>query len=234
MEIHRINGVMAYAYLIETATGLFLIDAGIEGTGRKVLRLIAKLGRKPDELLATFITHAHADHFGGLGEVQEATGCEVFCHPAHRDTLRSGAGLVSPGLNFFGRSYEKVARVLLPKLTLPKIARVRSLADGEALHTLGLPGRVLHTPGHSRGDLTVVLDQGAAFVGDLVQGPRIPRLSPPEFSIMAVDEQGMLASWKKLLESGAKTLYPGHGSILPSEQIKPLWRRKGLPRLQSR
>lgn len=38
----------------------------------------------------------------------------------------------------------------------------------------GLPRRVLHTPGHSSGDLTVLLDDRSAFVGDPVRGRRIP------------------------------------------------------------
>lgn len=228
MKIHRIPGIMAYAYLIEADSGVFLVDSGVQGTGRKILGLLKRLGRKPEELVAALVTHAHADHFGGLGEVQSATGCRVLCHPAHAETLRSGTSIVSPGLNFFGRSYEVVANLALPRLRLPKLVRVDSIGDGQGLHELGLPGRVLYTLGHSQGDLTLVLDEGSAFVGDLVQGPRIPRLTPPEFSIMATDEPAMFKSWRKLLASGAKVLYPGHGSVVAIEEIVPVLRRKAL------
>lgn len=225
MEIHRIYGLMAYSYLIETPAALFLVDGGMVGTGGNVLKRIAEIGRKPKDLAFALVTHAHLDHFGGLAEVQQASGCEIVTHPAHAETLRYGHGIVSPGLNAFGRIYERLAHVALPKMRLPKLARVRSVDDGERLHRLGLPGRVMYTPGHSSGDLTLLLDDGSAFVGDLVQGRRIPKVTPPEFSIMAVDESAMMASWRKLLASGAKVIYPGHGHVVTIDEIRPVFRR---------
>jgi hydroxyacylglutathione hydrolase len=225
MRIHRVPGLMAYSYLIDTGPALYLVDGGMAGTGRKILRLIGEIGRKPDELLFALVTHAHADHFGGLAEVQEASGCAIVCHPSHTETVRSGLGIVSPGLTMFGKIYERIATVALPKLVLPGLRRVMTVEDGAALHDFGLAGRIMYTPGHSTGDLTLILDDGRAFVGDLVQGRRIPRITPPEFSIMAVDEPAMLASWRRLLESGARVLYPGHGSVVTLDEIRPVFHR---------
>jgi hydroxyacylglutathione hydrolase len=225
MEIHRIAGLMSHTYLIETGAALFLVDGGIMGTGSKILRKIAQIGRKPEELLFAFVTHGHADHFGGLAEVQDASDCAIICHPSHADTIRTGRAIVSPGLNFFGKVYERIAQATLPKLTLPKLRRVMTVEDGDELHQFGLEGRVLYTPGHSSGDLTLLLDDGCAFVGDLVQGRRIPKVTPPEFSIMAVDEPAMFASWRALLDSGAKVLYPGHGNVVTIDEIAPVFRR---------
>jgi hydroxyacylglutathione hydrolase len=232
MRIHRIPGLMAYSYLVETAEALFLVDGGMAGTGHKILAKISEIGRKPEHLLFALVTHAHADHFGGLAEVQDATGCAIICHPLHADTLRTGRALVSPGLNFFGKIYERIAGAALPKFRLPRLRRVFAAGDGATLHRLGLAGRILHTPGHSSGDLTLVLDDGSAFVGDLVQGRRIARITPPEFSIMAVDEEAMFASWRVLLASGAKVLYPGHGKIVTIEDILPVFRRKVVRRVR--
>jgi hydroxyacylglutathione hydrolase len=225
LKIHRIAGGMAYSYLLETPAALFLVDGGMRGTGRRILRRIAQIGRKPEQLAFAIVTHGHPDHFGGLAEVQEASGCVIVCHPSHAETIRTGHGIVSPGLNAFGRIYERIARLTLPKLRLPKLRRVVSVADGARLHRFGLPGRIMYTPGHSTGDLTLVLDDGSAFVGDLVQGRRIPRVTPPEFSIMAVDVPDMFASWLRLLRSGAKVLYPGHGHVVTIEEMASVFRR---------
>jgi len=225
MRIHRIPGLLAYSYLIETAEALFLVDGGMAGTGHRVLRRIRQIGRRPEHLLFALVTHAHADHFGGLATIQEACDCAIICHPAHAETVRTGGSLVSPGLNVFAKIYKRIADVTLPKIRLPKLRRVFDAVDGAMLHRFGLDGRILFTPGHSSGDLTLVLDDGSAFVGDLVQGPRLPRILPPEFSIMAVDAPAMLRSWHVLLESGAKTLYPGHGSIVGIEKILPVFHR---------
>jgi len=216
---------MAYSYLIETAEALFLVDGGMAGTGRNVLKRIKRIGRKPEELQFAIITHAHADHYGGLAVVQEASGCSIVCHPAHAHTVRTGGGIVSPGINFFGKIYERIAVVALKALRLKALKRVVTVEHGTGLHALGLSGTILHTPGHSSGDLSLVLDDGSAFVGDLVQGPRIPRILPPEFSIMAVDGPAMITSWRALLDSGARTLYPGHGSVVGIGRIVPVFRR---------
>lgn len=216
---------MAYSYLIETAEALFLVDGGMAGTGHNILKRIAEIGRRPEELLFALVTHAHADHFGGLAAVQDASECAIICHPSHATTVRTGGNIVSPGLTVFGKIYERIANAALPKLTLPKLRRVVTVEDGTDLHSMGLPGRVLYTPGHSSGDLTLVLDDGSAFVGDLVQGHRISEVTPPEFSIMAVDEPAMFASWRVLLKSGAKVLYPGHGKISTIDAIKPVYHR---------
>lgn len=226
MHIHRIFGLMAYSYLIEDGHGLYLVDGGMPGTGGAILRRIREMGRRPEELLFALVTHAHVDHFGGLAAVQEASGCAIVCHPAHARALRTGGGLVSPGLNVFGKIYERIANASLPKIRLPRLRRVLTVEDGTPLHRFGLAARVLHTPGHSVGDLTLVLDDGSAFVGDLVQGRRLPRVLPPEFSIMAVDEPAMFASWKALLASGAKVLYPGHGNIVTIDEIVPVFRKR--------
>jgi hydroxyacylglutathione hydrolase len=225
MRIHRIFGLMSYSYLIDTGEALFLVDGGMVGTGGAILRKIREIGREPEHLLFALITHAHADHFGGLAKVQEASDCAIICHPSHADAVRTGDGLVSPGLNAFGKIYERIASFTLPKLRLPKLRRVMTVEDGAELHPYGLAGRILYTPGHSSGDLTLLLDDGSAFVGDLVQGRRISKVTPPEFSIMAVDEPGMLASWRLLLGSGAKVLYPGHGQVAQIAEIAPVFKR---------
>ena len=217
---------MAYSYLIETAEALFLVDGGMAGTGRRILSKIAAIGRRPEELLFALVTHAHADHFGGLAEVQHATDCAIICHPSHAHTVATGEAIVSPGLNGFAKIYEHIAHFTLPKLTLPRLRRIITVENGDELHRFGLPGRILHTPGHSTGDLTLLLDDGSAFVGDLVQGRRIPKVTPPEFSIMAVDEPAMLRSWRALLESGAKIIYPGHGHVVTIAEIMPVFRRR--------
>jgi len=139
--------------------------------------------------------------------------------------VRRGDGIASPGVNVFGRIYKRIADFALPKLKLPKLGRVFTSEHGMRLHGAGLAGRILHTPGHSSGDLTLVLDDGSAFVGDLVQGPRIPGITPAEFSIMAVDAPAMLVSWRTLIESGANMIYPGHGSIISLAGILPVFRR---------
>jgi hydroxyacylglutathione hydrolase len=226
MRIHRIQSVAAYSHLIETDEGLYLVDAGMVGHGRSILRRIRDIGRDPSELKLAIVTHGHADHFGGLPEIlDEVTGFEIIAHPAHARTVATGGVLISPGLNPYSRFYEFIARASIPRIGLRGVGTVIALDDGARLDEYGLPGRIIYTPGHSTGDISLLLDDGAAFVGDAVQGRRIPRVTRPEMPNMALDVDEVLASWRVLLDAGATTIYPAHGSVVTDEDLRPVLQR---------
>jgi glyoxylase-like metal-dependent hydrolase (beta-lactamase superfamily II) len=80
-----------------------------------------------------------------------------------------------------------------------------SFAESRAfLGRLGLAGEIVPTPGHSDDSVSLLLDDGAAFTGDL---------TPPQ--MLGDDPASALAaaSWRRLGERGARTVYPGHGPV---------------------
>ena len=85
------------------------------------------------------------------------------------------------------------------------------LGDEEfSLSEYGIPGRILYTPGHSMGSVSVLLDTGDAFVGDLAMSGFPMRLTPG-LPALAEDMQKVRESWQLLIKAGAKTIYPAHG-----------------------
>jgi len=78
---------------------------------------------------------------------------------------------------------------------------------------------VFPTPGHSAGSVTVLLDTGEAFVGDMAMNGLPLRLGPglPAF---AVDLPGLKESWKSLLDRGVKTIYQSHGKPVSVEDMR--------------
>ena len=71
----------------------------------------------------------------------------------------------------------------------------------QLLADIGLTGEILPTPGHSDHCVSLLLDDGSVFTGDL----------PPEQ--FAFDNPVALASWQQLRERGAARVYPAHGPI---------------------
>jgi glyoxylase-like metal-dependent hydrolase (beta-lactamase superfamily II) len=69
----------------------------------------------------------------------------------------------------------------------------------------GLPGEIVNTPGHSYDSISIVLDEGVAFTGDLL---------PPS---LADEGQAELIqqSWNRLRYLNVRTIYPGHGPVRP-------------------
>ena len=68
---------------------------------------------------------------------------------------------------------------------------------------MGIAGEIVTTPGHSDDSVTLVLDDGAAFTGDL---------PIPAFVDESVSET-IRQSWDKLRSLGTRLIYPGHGPV---------------------
>jgi glyoxylase-like metal-dependent hydrolase (beta-lactamase superfamily II) len=73
-------------------------------------------------------------------------------------------------------------------------------ASRNFLSGLGLQGEVLPTPGHSPDSITLVLDEGHAFTGDL----------PPRF-LVPENDLASLQSWDRIYRHKITRIYPGHG-----------------------
>ena len=93
--------------------------------------------------------------------------------------------------------------------------------EGLSLNNYGVYGRVFHTPGHTEGSCSVLLDSGEAFVGDLAMNC-FPLCFSPSISIYSHDFQDLVQSWRLLLSSGAETIYPGHGERARADIIREL------------
>ncbi|MEW5917607.1 MAG: MBL fold metallo-hydrolase, partial [Gemmatimonadota bacterium] len=73
------------------------------------------------------------------------------------------------------------------------------------LAQLGISGEVVHTPGHSDDSVSLVLDSGIAFTGDLTSEQMVANEDP---TVVA-------RSWQALRDLGVTTIYGGHGGIRP-------------------
>ena len=69
------------------------------------------------------------------------------------------------------------------------------------LARLGLDREILNTPGHSDDSVTLILDEGFAFTGDL----------PARFMV-AEEDRITRQSWDKIYEHRITRIFPGHGS----------------------
>jgi endoribonuclease LACTB2 len=72
---------------------------------------------------------------------------------------------------------------------------------------LGFAGEIITTPGHSDDSVSLILDDGNAFVGDLT------------FPGFATDEDRALvmSSWQKIGELHARHIYSGHSPLPPDD-----------------
>jgi glyoxylase-like metal-dependent hydrolase (beta-lactamase superfamily II) len=91
--------------------------------------------------------------------------------------------------------------------------------EGISLDEYGIPGKVIHTPGHSSGSVSILLKTGEAFVGDMAMN-KFPLRFSPGLPIFAEDSVKLNESWKSLLDQGAKMIYPSHGEPFSADIIR--------------
>ncbi len=82
--------------------------------------------------------------------------------------------------------------------------------DGFSLAEYGIPGKVVHTPGHSAGSSCVLTDTGDVFVGDLAMNVWFLR-STPGLPVLAENMRMVIKSWVMVIAAGAKRVYPAQG-----------------------
>jgi glyoxylase-like metal-dependent hydrolase (beta-lactamase superfamily II) len=146
----------------------------------------------------------------------------VAAHPLEAELLESATFVIPPGTNrltdgaaYYGRRNDWVLKLVYEFLPTP----VDILTETETtLSDFGFSARMIPTPGHTAGSMSVLTETGEAFIGDLAinYAPVWPGPSIPPFG-ESIDE--ILNGWRRLLEAGAKRFYPGHGPSFTADQM---------------
>ena len=169
---------------------LALIDPGTSDPEEldRLKRALDDLAQRHDQrVTAIWLTHHHPDHVGGVEVLREHLGVPVLAHG-------------------------ETARRLEPR----GIRVDEELTDGQVLRLAGRDGdeevtvRVLHTPGHTRGHVCFFEEEGGSLIaGDMVAGIGTIVIDPPEG-----DMDDYLASLRRLIGLGPRTLFPAHGPAI--------------------
>jgi glyoxylase-like metal-dependent hydrolase (beta-lactamase superfamily II) len=202
MRVHRINILGVNVFLIETNDALYLIDTGYPGFHNVILRKIASLKK---ELRIILLTHSHYDHFGNVALIKEKTNAPVAIHRLDAPDLHMGKTALG-SVSIVGT----IGKLLLPvaeKFFPPHVACADILLeDGDHLNNFGFDAKVIHTPGHTRGSCTFIIQDSIAFTGDLIVN--FPFFSKQCF--FANSWSDIDSSIIKLLKHPFSIFYTGH------------------------
>jgi len=189
MNILNVGYRSTNCYLLEPDRAGLLIDVGWPGT-LPVLRGVLKRKGVPFQKVGyLLITHYHPDH-AGLAQELKDQGVRLIVVDSQLTSIPALAEHMKPRDH-----YKEISLYGNIDLAAPDSRKF--------LLGIGIQGEILSTPGHSDDSVTLILDDGTAFTGDLT-----PRGNATEESRSEVEQ-----SWEILQAHHVKTIYPGHGPV---------------------
>lgn len=198
-----------------------MVDAGNPRKSKVFLKKISRLGIDPGEIKLIILTHTHFYHAGSAQEIRDLTGAEIIIHESEARYANEGGMIIPSGTNTWGKITKPLFFPLFKRIKFPKYSADILIDQPEySLKNYGINGKVIHTPGHTSGSISVLLDTGDAFVGCMAHDG-LPFRFSPGLPIYAQDIQKLKESWKILLSIGVKMIYPGHRDPFPVEKIIP-------------
>ncbi len=219
IRIHSVPLGMDHCYVIQDK-GTIMVDGGFPGTERAFRKALTNLSIKPTEIRLIILTHGHFDHVGSASYIRELTGARVAMHRTDKEQLEKDSMTWPPGVTAWGKISRGLFKPVLSLLRydMPQVDLLLG-NEGLSLEEYGVSGRIIHTPGHSPGSVSVLLDTGDAFVGCMAQNS-LPFCLRPSLPIYAQDIEEVKESWHVLIAEGARTIYPAHGKPFSIDNIK--------------
>jgi len=188
-EIHTlvVGQLQTNCYILRSGSEAIVVDPGDES--ERILRFIRDLNATPTHIVAT---HTHFDHVLGVEGVRKATKAPFMIHSEDLRMLQSMQSRVRQFMGF---------EVPPP----PKVDGY--LKDGDSLRMGDETIRILHTPGHSPGSISLAGD-GYVLTGDALFNQSIGRTDLPGGDLKTL----VLSIRDRLFKlNDDTTVYPGHG-----------------------
>lgn len=226
-EIIPLKLKITHCYLIRGENGSVLVDAAPPGAAGLFISLLDQLSIDPTEIRMVFITHGHWDHWGSLNEIRDLTGAKSAINLREKEWVENAEVHIPRGTDLWGKFMHGIMRIMPIRSRMSSSTIDIDLDDADyRLDNFGISGRLMHTPGHTEGSMSLLLDSGDAFVGDLAMSG-FPRLRGPGPFVVGDDINVMKRSWQVLLDEGAVKIYPSHGQAFNAKVFDEYFKSKG-------
>jgi endoribonuclease LACTB2 len=173
-------------FVIGAGRQRLLVDCGWPGTLGRLRAQMRRNRINPVRVTHLLVTHYHPDHAGLTQELKN--------EGVHLLLMEPQVPFVSQ-LKAHMKADSPYVAIVVEGTTAVSLEASRAF-----LETLGIHGQVAATPGHSPDSVSLVLDEGTAFTGDLTHQ-----------LLLEESDAVCRGSWQRLADLGARRIYPTHG-----------------------
>ncbi len=175
-------------FLIEGRTGNLLLDTDYAGTLSSFYRELKRSGKTISEIGYVLATHYHPDHMGLVGELMKQN-VKLLLLDCQKENVHYSDAI-------FSRDKLKFVQIDDNQAIVISCAESREFLSG-----MGIDGEIVHTPSHSPDSVSLVLDNGDCFIGDL---------EPYEYIEAYEDNQKLKSDWAKIMAFNPKRVFFAH------------------------
>lgn len=178
-------------YFIRGSNQGILVDTDWAGTMPGFYGALKAHHLRLKDISYVFATHYHPDHMGLISELMDQ-GTQLLLFDVQKETI-----------HFSDSIFAKEKRLHYKPIDEKKAVTISCHASRDFLRNLGISGEVIHTPGHSDDSVSLLLDSGAAIVGDLDPLPYMDAYPP---------EDTRQDSWRKILSHHPSQIFYAHAN----------------------
>lgn len=176
-------------FFLRGTAGNLLIDTDYAGSLPAFYREIKACGVRVREIDYVLATHYHPDHMGLVSELMKQ-GVKLLLLDLQQPYIHFSDGIFSRDKRL---NYEPIAA---DGATVISCAQSRGF-----LEDLGIHGEIIATPSHSRDSISLILDSGECFVGDL---------EPMEYIDGYAQNAELKGDWERIVRFAPKVIHYGH------------------------
>lgn len=223
----RLNLGITKIYLLPCSGGYLMIDTGYETDYEKFRKKLANYSVSINEIKYLLLTHYHDDHSGFANKLKNEYDIPLIVQEKSIPLLAKGdSGEEEEGyyitrrlrllfsiFALFHRNFE------FPPVLVNDADTIVRGDDKQVLRKLDIAADILYTPGHSVDSMSVMCDDGTAFVGDAAMN--FLKFTGTHYRPIYYNNlQLTYKSIQKLIAAGAKTIIPAHGNAFPVNKLQ--------------
>lgn len=214
LKVHTLFTGVANACIVENSRGVMVVDAGMPHQARRIVDAIRALGHSPQDVRLILITHGHIDHTGSAVTLKKLTGAPIALHRGDARLVETSSLKIPPGRGAAPELIGALMRAFGWVMPLETFTPEVWLEEGQSLREFGVDARVVHTPGHTAGSVSVLCDDGSLFVGDAILN-----LVHVAFPLYWEDPAQARESALKIHSLKPRVCYTAHGRAFDANEL---------------